>query len=156
MTVVEAGAAVAATGKCQYQDAQVIQTSYTVVDPTPPGYLICFTGLQVVGTLNGIITSCITPAAISFGEGSDNVYTGVAHNTLVTKDGALVQREYDVFDYDQGVFASIAKVDPAQSTGAFAGVTGTLLGSPELLHFDNPRGVFANIHITGYLCPPAH
>lgn len=145
VATVAAGMQVAFAEKtgCQYVNAQIVQSK------GGPDTYGCWVS-PVTGTLNGTTTSCFVDEI----EAGTDMYWDVFSNRFDTKDGTLFATEYDAVAYPPGIFAGVLKVSPA-STGKFAGWTGALVQTLEAIHVNNPRGDWANIRVTGYICPPS-
>ena len=165
-----AGLAIAATAlgtgeaappnKCQYQSFQVVQARGAGLIPVPAdfppppagmAYLFCVAPGPLVGTLNGDFQTCFTNE-ISIGVGGHSIYVDWLVSRYNTARGSLVTHDYCVADGEGAGFTCVQKVAPG-STGEFAGTTGTLLSAIEVQHVVNPRGVLANVRISGYVCP---
>lgn len=81
-----------------------------------------------------------------------NVVTFGAALTLTTKRGLVGARVLFLFDFVTGTWTSMATVDPASSTGRFAGATGTLwFPSGRTISRDGGAQTYPS-DVTGYLC----
>lgn len=74
-------------------------------------------------------------------------YSGVLE--IATAHGMLVTRDTGIFDQATGVFSSFDVVDSDDSTGQYAGATGTLFTAGTTVN-----GQFVTTVVTGELCLP--
>lgn len=74
-------------------------------------------------------------------------YSGVLE--IATAHGMLVMRDTGIFDQATGIFSSYDVLDSDDSTGAYAGATGTLFIGGTMVN-----GQFVTTVITGEVCLP--
>ena len=94
------------------------------------------------GTTRAVFTSPLTPTP------SANVFSYNGNLTLTTNRGVLKLIDNGIFDVGHGLFADIGRIDGTNSTGIFAGATGTLFftgTSPD-------GGATFEDEITGEIC----
>jgi hypothetical protein len=77
-------------------------------------------GRKLNGTTQTVFTSAFTPTP------DPTCFSFTDDLTLTTNDGVLQTHNVTLFDTANGLFSAIARIDPAASTGDFAGATGVL------------------------------
>ena len=77
-------------------------------------------GGRLNGTTQALFTSALTPTPDPSTVSYTDDFTVTAHG------GVLKARNVGIFDFGAGLFTEIARIDPAASTGRFAGATGVL------------------------------
>jgi hypothetical protein len=81
-----------------------------------------------------------------------NVVTFGAELTLTTRRGLVKARVLFLFGFVTGTWTSIATIDPAASTGRFAGATGTLwFPGGSTVNLENGGQTYPS-EVTGHLC----
>jgi hypothetical protein len=99
------------------------------------------------GDLNGTVTQVFTSAP--FATPDPSIVSFAGDLTITTNQGQLKASVVNLFDFSNGVGSSQARINPATSTGRFAGATGFLffngvatISSPFTDHLE----------ITGQIC----
>jgi len=109
-----------------YHHFKFIASSYTVIDPIEP-YTSCAT-YRIVGTLNGLYTSCTNwdewlSSTMIWGDVYGGMWTGKYESWIETNDGTLHMMEWtwiSPFGDEAGIMR------PFGGTGAFEGAAGSL------------------------------
>lgn len=142
--------AVAHAGNCKQVHAQIVSDPIFGCALSPIG--LCTSG-TITGNhgVNGTTFFIGDSAAASPATAPNSAFTLSYSGTLVVTaaHGTLALRDTGIFDQFTGVFSSFDVVDPVNSTGKFAGVTGTLFIGGRTV-----AGRFVTTVITGELCFP--
>lgn len=143
-------AVAAAADECKRVHAQIISTPIF-------GCLTSPIGLCTSGTIEGnhglrgstffTADSAAPGPATAHNAAATISYSGVLE--ITTAHGVLVTRDTGIFDQASGIFSSYDVVDSDDSTGRYAGATGTLfIGGTTV------NGQFVTTVITGEICLP--
>lgn len=126
-----------------FSDCKKVQGNLSVVNNgngTTSG--IINKGGRLDGTTQAVFTSAFTPTPDPY------TFSFTDNLTLTTNKGVLKTHNVGIFDVATGLFSAINRIDPAASTGDFAGATGVLYINGKT----TDGGATFQAEITGEIC----